>query len=371
MNVNEVLANRANELLGAKRGEYRPIHPNDHVNMAQSTNDVFPTAMRLAVIYLSQELIPTLESLKNSFYRKSQQFARVIKSGRTHLQDAVPITLGQEFDAYGVAISKAAGLISEAIKPLEELGIGGTAVGTGLNAPPGYREEVVKRLNQYTGWNLRNTPSLIEAMQSMAPFVNLSNNLKLLALELIRIANDIRLLGSGPRTGLAEIKLPAVQPGSSIMPGKVNPVMAEVLNMVAFQVVGNDFTVALASQAGQLELNVMMPVIIHNLLSSMEIMKNGIRTFQERCIEGISANEERCKEYMEKSLGLATVLNPYIGYGKAAEVAKKALATDRSIRDIILEEGLLDREDLDKILNTTGEANIGSKEKRSPSSTTP
>ena len=372
MNVNEVLANRANELLGGKRGEYHPVHPNDHVNMAQSTNDVFPTAMRLAAIFLSQGLISTLESLKKSLDKKSQQFGRVIKSGRTHLQDAVPITLGQEFGAYVVTIDKATALIQGAVESLKELGIGGTAVGTGLNAHPAYRDEVVQRLSQYTSWNLRSNPSLIEAMQSMAPFVYLSNNLKLLALELIRIANDLRLLSSGPRTGLAEIRLPAVQPGSSIMPGKVNPVIAEVLNMVAFQVVGNDFTIALASQAGQLELNVMMPVIIHNLLSSMEILKNGVRAFQERCIEGIEANEDRCKAYMEKSLGLATVLNPYIGYERAAQVAKKAFATARSIRDIILEEGLLTPEELDKIFSTTGETDIGSQEKGiRPPTTTP
>lgn len=371
MNVNEVLANRANELLGGHRGEYHPVHPHDHVNMAQSTNDVFPAAMRLAAISLSQELIPVLECLEKSFNEKSLQFTRIIKSGRTHLQDAVPITLGQEFRAYGVAIGRATTLILEAVESLKELGLGGTAVGTGLNTQPGYREEVVKRLRQYTGWNLRSSPSLIEAMQSMSPFVCLSNTLKLLALELIRIANDIRLLSSGPRTGLAEIRLPAVQPGSSIMPGKVNPVMAEVLNMIAFQVVGNDLTIALASQAGQLELNVMMPVIIYNLLLSMEILKNGVRVFQERCIAGIEADEERCKEYREKSLGLATLLNPYIGYSRAAEVAKKALAASRSIREVILEEGLLTKEELDKILSATGEADIDPKEKRIyPASTT-
>jgi aspartate ammonia-lyase len=350
MNVNEVLANRANELLGGSRGEYHPVHPNDHVNMAQSTNDVFPTAMRLAAISLSLELITVLEALRDSLKGKAQEFSRVIKSGRTHLQDAVPITLGKEFEGYAKAIDRATGWIRGALDPLKELGIGGTAVGTGLNTHPEYRDGMVKRLSLYTGWDLRSNSSLIEAMQSMAPFVYLSNNLKLLALELIRIANDLRLLNSGPRTGFAEIRLPAVQPGSSIMPGKVNPVMAEVLNMIAFQVVGNDLSISLASQAGQLELNVMMPVIIYNLLSSLELLKNGIRVFQERCIEGIEANQDRCKEYMEKSLGLATILNPYIGYEKAAQLAKKAFATNRTLREVISEEGLLTKEELDQIL---------------------
>jgi len=354
MNVNEVLANRANELLGGTRGSYNPVHPNDHVNRAQSTNDVFPTAMRLAAISLSLELLEVLEGLAQSLREKSRQFRDIIKSGRTHLQDAVPISLGQEFDGYARAINRATGWIRDALDPLKELGIGGTAVGTGLNTHPCYREEVVKILGRYTGWDLRSNPSLIEAMQSMSPFVFLSNNLKLLAIELIRIANDLRLLNSGPRTGLAEIRLPAVQPGSSIMPGKVNPVMAEVLNMIAFQVIGNDHCITLASQAGQLELNVMMPVINHNLLSSLEILKNGIRVFNERCIKGIEANRGRCRKYLEESLGIATVLNPYIGYEKAAQIAKKAYETERPVREIILEEGHLDQQQLDQILGITG-----------------
>lgn len=351
MNANEVLANRAIEILGGKKGNYAIVHPNDHVNMGQSTNDVFPTAMRLAGLFLLQEFLPELGSLEQAFCKKADEFREVMKSGRTHLQDAAPLSLGQEFGAYSTILKSFLAGLQTVAEPLKELGIGGNAVGTGLNTNPQYRQEVINRLREYTGLELCGAKDLIAATQSMAPFVGLSGGLKGLALELIRIANDLRLLSSGPRTGLAEIELPAVQPGSSMMPGKVNPVMAEVLNMVAFQVIGNDLTISLASQAGQLELNVMMPVINHNLLQSLQILKNVLITFRERCVEGIRANFERCRHYLERSLGLATVLNPVIGYEEAARVAKRAHASGRSLREVILEEGLLSLEELDRIMS--------------------
>lgn len=351
MNANEVLANRAIEILGGKKGNYAIVHPNDHVNMGQSTNDVFPTAMRLASLFLLQEFLPELGSLEQAFRKKADEFREIMKSGRTHLQDAVPLSLGQEFGAYATILKSFLAGLQTASEPLKELGIGGNAVGTGLNTNPQYRQEVINRLREYTGLELCGAKDLIAATQSMAPFVGLSGGLKGLALELIRIANDLRLLSSGPRTGLAEIELPAVQPGSSMMPGKVNPVMAEVLNMVAFQVIGNDLTISLASQAGQLELNVMMPVINHNLLQSLHILKNVLITFRERCVEGIRANAERCRHYLERSLGLATVLNPVIGYEEAARVAKRAHASGRSLREVILEEGLLSLEELDRMMS--------------------
>ncbi|MBI2876781.1 MAG: aspartate ammonia-lyase [Candidatus Tectomicrobia bacterium] len=351
MNINEVLANRAIEILGGKKGDYSAVHPNDHVNMGQSTNDLFPTAMRLASLFLLHELLPSLMALQEAFRRKAREFAPILKSGRTHLQDAVPLTLGQEFGAYAQTLGRAHRRIEGAGESMKELGIGGNAVGTGLNTPPGYREEVVARLRAYTGLDLRGAEDLVETTSNLTPFAELSGSLKLLALDLIRIANDLRLLSSGPRTGLAEIELPAVQPGSSMMPGKVNPVLAEALDMVAFQVIGNDLTLSMACQAGQLELNVMMPVMIYNLLQSLEILKNGLRVFRERCIEGIRANPERCRRYMEESLGLATVLNPLIGYEAAARVAKRAQASGKSLREVVLEEGLLSPEELDRILS--------------------
>jgi len=351
MNANEVLANRAIEILGGTRGNYMTVHPNDHVNMGQSTNDVFPTAMRLASLFLLQELLPAVESLGKAFRKKSKEFSRILKSGRTHLQDAVPLSLGQEFGAYATTLRNSLRGIQASSEPLKELGIGGNAVGTGLNTPPQYRQNVTDRLKKYTRLDLFETKDLFAATQSMAPFVRLSGELKGLALELIRIANDLRLLSSGPRTGLAEIELPAVQPGSSMMPGKVNPVMAEAMNMVAFQVIGNDLTISLASQAGQLELNVMMPVINYNLLQSLQILTNVLTTFQKRCVEGIKANAEKCRDYLENSLGLATVLNPVIGYEAAARVAKQAHTEGKSLREVILKEGLLRPEELERILS--------------------
>ncbi|HKP87874.1 MAG TPA: aspartate ammonia-lyase [Blastocatellia bacterium] len=358
MNANEVLANRAIELLGGEKGDYSIVHPNDHVNMGQSTNDVFPTAMRLAALELAAKLISTLDRLAASLRAKAIEFDRVVKSGRTHLQDAVPVRLGQEFGAYATAVEKNANRIARATDELRELGLGGTAAGTGLNAAPGYRKRVVAELNEITdqklltGAELRQTEDYFEAMQSMSPFVNLSGALRTLATDQIRITNDLRLLSSGPNTGLAEINLPAVQPGSSIMPGKVNPVMAEMTGMVCFQVLGNDVVIASAAQAGQLELNVMMPVIAFNLLMSLTILANALVVLRERCVEGITANEDRCRWYVERSVSLVTALNPKIGYARAAEIAKRAIAKGKTIRETIMEEGLLPPDEVAEVLDT-------------------
>ncbi len=352
MNANEVLANRAIEILGGQKGDYSKVHPNDHVNMAQSTNDVIPTAMRVAALEIAVQLLAELEALSESFARKAVEFDRIVKSGRTHLQDAVPVRLGQEFGAYAVAIKKNRARIGDAADELRELGIGGTAAGTGLNAPPGYRRLMVEELSRMTGETFRKAEDYFEAMQSMSPFVNLSGALRTLATDVLRIANDLRLLSSGPNTGLAEINLPPVQPGSSIMPGKVNPVMAEMTNMVCFQVLGNDVVIATAAQAGQLELNVMMPVIAFNLLMSLTILTNDMRVLRERCVEGITANEERCRWYVEHSVSLVTALNPRIGYARAAEIAKRAMAKGKTIREIIIEEDLLDPEEVTKVMDT-------------------
>ena len=351
MNVNEVLTNRALEILGDTRGNYKRVSPNDHVNLSQSTNDTFPTAMHVASLLMLRELLPVLARLSLSLEDKGKEFSDVIKSGRTHLQDAVPVTLGQEFSAYAVCIRKSIKALQSCRPSLEELPIGGSAAGTGLNVPAGYREEMVRRLSEMTVLSLRPAADLREAMQSRAAISALSSMLRNLCLDLIRIANDLRLLSSGPRTGFAEISLPAVQPGSSIMPGKVNPSLAECLNMVCFQVMGNDLVIAMASQAGQLELNVMMPVMIHNLLQSMEILKNFVPVFAEKCVAGITAHRERCRSYFEKSLGLATILNPHIGYLNASQLAKESEEKGIPIRDLILKKGLLSPEELDRILD--------------------
>jgi len=351
MNTNEVIANRAIEILGGKKGDYKIVHPNDDVNMSQSTNDSFPTAMRLAALMKGDALIEAVGLLQRSLERKSGEFDNIIKSGRTHLQDAVPVRLGQEFGAYAAAVGKGADRISAALEAMNILGIGATAAGTGLNTPAGYRESVLAHLFEISGYQLKGSDNLFESTQSMADFANLSSSLKNLSLELIRISNDLRLLSSGPMTGLAEISLPPVQPGSSIMPGKVNPVMAEALNMVAFQVIGFDHTVSMACQAGQLELNVMMPVINYNILQSMEILKNGITLFANRCVDGIKANKERCRDYSEKTVGLATVLNLHIGYNLAAEVSKEAARGDRSVREIVVERGIMSEEEAERVFN--------------------
>ncbi len=350
MNANEVLANRALELLGRSRGDFSTLHPNDHVNMAQSTNDVIPTAIRLASLEMLDPLLERLEELELALAAKAKEFDHILKSGRTHLQDAVPIRMGQEFGAYAAAIRKNREGLEGCIPALLELGIGGTAVGTGLNAEPAYIKAIIEELTVATGFPLIASPDLFEAMQNMDPFFALSSALRRTAVNLGRIANDLRLLASGPRTGLDEIRLPTIQPGSSIMPGKINPSMAEMTNMVCFQVIGCDQAVMLAAQAGQLELNVMMPLIAWNLTFSMELLKNCVQKFTESCIKGIEANEARCRRYLDDSLGLVTVLAPYIGYNASAGIAKESIASGRSIREIVLEQKLMAAEDLDAIM---------------------
>ena len=346
MNANEVIANRANEILGHRLGEGGPVNANDHVNMAQSTNDVIPTAIRLAALDLHGGLADALVQCEEALRLKSLVFQDVVKSGRTHLQDAVPVTLGQEFGAYADALGHDLGRLNAAADDLARLGIGGTAAGTGLNAHPDYHAEMVRELESITGFRLRSMGNLFEAMQSQADIAAYSGALRVLALTLTRIANDLRLLSSGPMTGLAEIKLPAVQPGSSIMPGKVNPVMPEMLNMVCFHVIGNDTCIAMSTQAGQLELNVMMPIMAYNLCQSLEVLTNALGAFTDKCVRGIEADEDRCRYWGERSLAIVTALNPYIGYREAARVAYEALSSGRSLAEIVQERGLISPEDL-------------------------
>ena len=351
MNLNEVIANRALELVGRNKGEYSVISPNDHVNMAQSTNDTYPTAMRLCILIIAQDLLDNLDRLRKAFVKKGMEFERVLKSGRTHLMDALPVTLGQEFMAYSVAIKKSRDMFKEKLKLLEEVPLGATAVGTGANTHPDYQIHVVEHMREITGLNLIEAEDPREALQSRLDFASVSGELKALALELIRISNDLRLMNSGPITGWAEIRLPATQPGSSIMPGKVNPVMAECMDMICFQIMGNDISVSMAVQAGQMELNVMNPVMIHNILESMVLLNNYIPVFIAKCISGIEADEERCKSYLEKNPSIATFLAPHIGYMKSAEIAKEALKRDMSVRDLVIEKGLLSKKDLDRIFD--------------------
>jgi len=351
MNVNEVLANLANQHLGGKVGEYAFIHPNDHVNMAQSTNDVVPTAMRLAALELLKRFYPVLEEMIRLLGEKEREFDQIIKSARTHLQDAVPIRLGQEFGGYRACLEKHLRQLKISSEALLELGIGGSAAGTGLNVHPEYRHLMVQTLSEQLNLNLKMAGNYFEAMQSMRPFVNLSGALRGMAVDLGRIANDFRLLASGPKPGLAEISLPPVQPGSSIMPGKVNPVMAEMLNMVCFRVIGNDVTISLAGAAGQLDLNVMMPVIADSLIESLLILIGGIESFNRRCLAGITANPERCRHYAENSFAMVTALNTVIGYSKAAEVAKQAAKSGKSIRQIVVEMGYLGPDELNIYLS--------------------
>ncbi len=351
MNTNEVIANRAIEILGGKRGEYSLCHPNDHVNFGQSTNDVIPTAMRLAAILLFDDLVPEMESLRQAFAAKGEEFDKILKSGRTHMQDAVPVRLGQEFAAYAVAIERSIEQLRHGQDALRELGLGGTAVGTGVNTHPGYQRLVVEKLSEVSGQALTATSDMRWSMQSNLPMAVASSSLRNYALELIRISNDLRLLSSGPNTGFAEINLPALQPGSSIMPGKINPVIPELVAMVGFQAVGNDVATAMAVQAGQLELNVMMPTMAWNTLHAAEILKNTTRQFATACVEGITPNKERCKFYAEATVSLATALNPYIGYAKTAEIVKQAIKQGRRITEIALEKKLLDERQLRRILD--------------------
>jgi aspartate ammonia-lyase len=351
MNTNEVIANRAIELLGGARGQYETCHPNDHVNFGQSTNDVFPTAMRLAAILLLGDTLKSLAMVERSFVKKGKEFDKVLKSGRTHMMDAVPVRLGQEFAAYATAMRRCAAEIEHARDVLRELGLGGSAVGTGVNTHPKYQKLAVSHLSKISGEKLIPSEDLRYAMQSNLAMAVASSALRNLALELIRIANDLRLLSSGPNTGLAEIILPALQPGSSIMPGKINPVMAELADMVSFQVVGADMATAMAVQAGQLELNVMMPAMSWNVLHAAEILKNTLRVFAEKCVDGISVNEARCQFYAHATLSIAAALNPYIGYAAAAEIAKESVKTGRTVTEIALERKLLDEKLMREILD--------------------
>ncbi len=352
MNVNEVIANRANQLLGYKLDDVKkPVNPNDHVNMAQSTNDTIPTALRLGVLWRLDELLGKLDALADALGSKSTEFDDVVKSGRTHLQDAVPVRMGQEFGAYAQAVRNDRERIATAGDRLRRIGIGGTATGTGLNAHPEYHGRMVRRLNELTHLNLRSSGNLFESMQSMADVADFSAAMNTLAITLTRIANDFRLLASGPTTGLDEIRLPAVQPGSSIMPGKVNPVLAEMLNMACYQVMGDNLTVALAASAGQLELNVMMPIIGYNVFQMMDVLIHAVDAFTTKCVVGITANRAKAEGWLAKSTVLVTALNPVIGYLKAAEVAKEAMARNVPIRQVVLEKGYLTEEQLDKILD--------------------
>jgi aspartate ammonia-lyase len=350
MNANEVIANRAAELLGEPRGVYRRVHPNDHVNMGQSTNDVFPTATRLALLLGAGPLVRAARDLSESLARKADAFADVLKTGRTHLQDAVPMTLGQEFSGYAACIGRGADDVAEASEQLQELNIGATAVGTGLNAGDDYRRLVVNNLARYTALPVKPALNLFRVTQSMGDVLAYSSALRRLAVELGKVASDLRLLSMGPRAGLGEIALPPVQPGSSIMPGKVNPSVPEMVNQVVFQVMGCDTTVALACEAGQLELNVMMPVIAWNAIHASTILRESMNALRVRTIDGISANEARARELLERSTATATALSPYIGYAATAEIAKESVRTGRTIRDLVLERGLLDAATLDEIL---------------------
>jgi aspartate ammonia-lyase len=351
MNANEVLANRAAELLGETRGTYRRVHPNDHVNMGQSTNDVFPTATRLALLMTADPLVTAARDLGDSLTRKSDDFIDVLKTGRTHLQDAVPITLGQELSGYAECVHRGADDVARASEQLRELNIGATAVGTGLNAGDAYRRLVVDHLARETGLSLAPAPNLFRVTQSMGDVLAYSGAMRRLAVEVSKVASDLRLLSMGPRAGLSEIALPAVQPGSSIMPGKVNPSVPEMVNQVCFQVIGCDMTVAVGCEAGQLELNVMMPVIAWNALHSSTILRQSMKVMRTRCVDGITANPARARELLDRSTAMATALSPYIGYAATAELAKEAVETGRSIRDLVLARRLVDEDRLDRILS--------------------
>ena len=359
MNTNEVLANRANELLGASRGAYAPVHPNDHVNMAQSTNDVIPTAIRLASLALLEPLLRAYREMRDAFMEKGREFDDVIKAGRTHLQDAMPIRLGQEFTAYGVTIDRNIQRIEQTADYLRDLGIGGSAVGTGVTVEPEYPSLMRKHLTKLSNLQLRAGEDRIQLMQSMGDVAAFSAQLRVLALDLSKIASDLRLMASGPRTGFDEIRLPAVQPGSSIMPGKVNPSIPEMVNQVCFQVVGNDTCVSVSAEHGQLELNVMMPVIAYNVVMSMRILTSAAVSLTERTIRGIEANREQCEYWVERSAALATALAPQIGYAKAAEISKRSVKEGTLIRDLVRQEKILPEEQIDDVLDLKKMTEIG------------
>lgn len=357
MNANEVIANRALELLGHKKGEYNIIHPNNHVNLSQSTNDVFPTAMRIATIKYGIQLQSEMTNFKNSLLNKSEEFKDVIKMGRTQLQDAIPMTLGQEFHAWAVTIEEDIQRLEYARNLLLEINLGGTAIGTCLNAPKGFASRVTKIISKNTNMNLVCASDLIEATQDCGCYIQYSGVLKRIAAKLSKISNDLRLLSSGPRTGLNEINLPPRQPGSSIMPGKVNPVIPEVMNQVAFDVIGNDISITMAAEAGQLELNAMEPVIAYKLFSSMKHLRNALKTLRINCIDGITANKERCRKMVTDSIGIVTVLNPVLGYEACSKIARTALNTGKSVEEIVLDMNLLSKDELEKLLTPENMAN--------------
>ncbi|MCX6641675.1 MAG: class II fumarate hydratase [bacterium] len=352
MNANEVIANRANELLGGKIGDMKPVHPNDHVNICQSSNDVIPSCMHIATLdQIEGKLIPTLEKLQRTLSRKAEDFDRVLKIGRTHLQDATPVRLGQEFSGYASMIKHGIGRLENCEDHLSELALGGTAVGTGINMHPDFPGKTIDKLNKLTGLSFREANNHFEAQGARDAIVETSGALKALAVSLIKIANDVRWLGCGPRCGFGEISIHPVQPGSSIMPGKVNPVMAEALLQACAQVIGNDAAITLGGLSGNFELNVMMPLMTHNLLQSIELLSNAVAAFTAKCITGLEANEERCAELIEKSLAMCTALSPQIGYNAAAAIAKEAYNTGKTVRQIAMEKGVLPKKELDKILD--------------------
>ncbi len=350
MNANEVIANRALELLGAKKGDYARLHPLDHVNLSQSTNDVYPTAVKLALQMGIKRLLLELSVLRKEFEAKAMEFSDVLKVGRTQLQDAVPMTLGQEFSTYAVMLQEDESRLGEAASLIREVNLGATAIGTGINAHPEYAQRVTCILSEITAVEFVVSPNLIEATQDAGAFVQLSGVLKRVAVKLSKVCNDLRLLSSGPRAGFGEINLPAVQAGSSIMPGKVNPVIPEVVNQVAFEVIGNDITVTMAAEGGQLQLNAFEPIIAHSLFKSISHLAAACRTLSERCVRGITANREHARRLLDDSTALVTALNPYIGYARSSEIAREALATGRRVYDLVLEKKLMTRDDLDAIL---------------------
>jgi aspartate ammonia-lyase len=359
MNANEVLANRANELLGHKRGEYSPVHPNDHVNMAQSTNDTIPTNIRLSTLSQLGAFVSAFEGLRDAFAAKGREFDDIVKAGRTHLQDAMPIRLGQEFAAYAGSIDRGIRRVKEAADYLRDLGIGGSAVGTGVTVEPEYPALMVKHLREISGLDLRVGQDRVQLMQSMGDVAAFSAQVRVLGIDLSKIVSDLRLMVMGPRTGIDEIKLPAVQPGSSIMPGKINPSIPEMVNQVCFQVMGCDTTVAIASEHGQLELNVMMPVIAFNVLLSMRILTKAATVLAEKCVAGIEANRERCAYWVERSAALATALAPQIGYARAAEISKQSVMEGVLIRDLVKRDGILPPDEVDEVLDLRKMTEIG------------
>jgi fumarate hydratase class II len=351
MNANEVIANRANLLLGGSIGSKTPVHPNDHVNMGQSSNDVIPTCLHISVVEaIKNHLLPVLTRMRQELDRKAKDFDSIVKIGRTHLQDATPVRLGQEFTGYSSMVMHGIQRIEKNLDHLQELALGGTAVGTGINTHPDHARLAIEEINRITGCEFREADNHFEAQGAKDAVVEVSGALKTLASSLTKIANDIKWMGAGPFASLGELNIPTVQPGSSIMPGKVNPVMAEALNQVCAQVIGNDTAITISGISGNFELNVMMPVMAHNLLSSVELLTNGVKVFTEKSIIGLTANEERCKELVEKSLAMVTALNPYIGYDKAAEIAKEAYRTKRSLREVILEKKIMSEEKLNEVL---------------------